>query len=169
MSVKIETRVKSAIIEDVLSLGYELEYIEYIKEGDEKILRVVIDNEKENITIDDCENVSRSIDEKVEQVMGAEAYLLEVSSPGVERKLKNEFLYKKYVGRHIHINLYKAIKEGKSIEGKLISYNEIDSSIVIRIDSNIDETVIPLKDIASGYTTYDFNAVLNKKEEKDKE
>lgn len=167
MASKIEEKIKLNIMQDILNLGYELEYIEYIKEGSNKVLRVVIDKQDSSISIDDCEKVSRTIDEKVEQVMGTETYVIEVSSPGVERKLKNEFLYQKYVGRHIHINLYKSIAEGKSLEGKLISFNTEKKSIVIRLDGKIDETEISLKDIASGYTTYDFSMALSNNNDKE--
>lgn len=155
MSVKLEENIKSEIFDILQDLGFEIEYIEYVKEGSDNILRVVIDKVGSDISIDDCELVSRNIDEKVEQGMGTVSYILEVSSPGLERELKNEYLYKKYKGYDIHIKLFEKIESGKEFDAKLIDYIDSTSEIVVMLDNK--EIKINIKDIASAHTAYDFS------------
>ena len=74
----------------VESLGYFLWDVEYVKEGADMYLRITIDSE-EGITIEDCEKVHRAIDPLLDEADPIEeAYHLEISSPGIERELKNE-------------------------------------------------------------------------------
>ena len=60
------------------------------------MLRVVIDKVGEAMWVEDCEKVSRAIEDIVDKNINQE-YVLEVSSPGLERQLKNIKLYKKYI------------------------------------------------------------------------
>jgi ribosome maturation factor RimP len=156
LSVKLEEKVKNSIIDVIHELGFDIEYVEYVKEGSDNILRVVIDKEGSDISIDDCELVSRQIDEKVEQSMGTVSYVLEVSSPGVERELKNEYLYKKYKGSNIHIKLFEKIDLGKEFDAKLVDYINDTKDVVIALE-NETERKINIKNIASAHTVYDFD------------
>lgn len=71
-------------------LGYFLWDVEYVKEGSEMYLRITIDSE-EGITIEDCEKMHRAIDPILDEADPIdEAYHLEISSPGIERELKND-------------------------------------------------------------------------------
>ena len=87
-------KIELKIVNKIENLGYMLEYVEFVKEGDNNILRVVIDKENENVSIDDCEKVSRAIEDDVDKEVKQE-YVLEVSSAGLERQLKNIKLFKK--------------------------------------------------------------------------
>ena len=62
--------------------------------------------------VDDCEKVSRLIEDPVDSLISKE-YVLEVSSPGLERQLKNMKLYKKYTGKEIFVKLYKKSEYAK--------------------------------------------------------
>ncbi len=168
MSFKIEEKIYECILQDVQSIGYDIEYIEYVKEGKDNILRLVIDKANSDISIDDCEKVSRYIDEKVEKNMKDEAYVLEVSSPGLERQLKNSRLYKKYIGKNIHIKVFKKTEYGKEFDAKLIDYIDDTHEVVVQIidDENKENIILNLKDISSAYTIYDFDALLKEKNNK---
>lgn len=156
MNRKIEEKIADEINERIQELGFEVEYVEYVKEGSQNILRVVLDKKEGNVTIDDCELVSRDIEEKVDSFMKSE-YVLEVSSPGVERQLKNLSLYHKYIGNEIYVKLFQKDEDGKEFTGKLISV-EGEKSIVIELANG--EKSILLDNIASAHTVYDFNRVL---------
>ncbi len=144
--------LEESLKKDVEDLGYELEYVECEKEGATQYVRIVIDNE-EGITTEDCEKVSRTLDEKVDKLVKYEAgYVLEVSSPGLERKLKNLKLYNKYLGRKVLIKVYEKINDQKEFVGILQKADE--NSIELQIE---DEVVnIEMKNISSGNTVYDF-------------
>lgn len=150
---KLTDNVEAKIIADVEALGYELEYTEYVKEGESKIYRVVIDKVGESLTTDDCEIVSRKIEDKVDSLMAKdEAYVLEVSSPGLERALKNNKLYKKYIGNNVRIKLYKKVQDSKELVGTLVESEE--DYIVVLVEN--EQIKIERENIACGNTVYEF-------------
>lgn len=91
--------------------GFELYDTEYVKEGSQYYLRAYIDKPG-GITIDDCETVSRYISDRLdEDDFINEAYILEVSSPGLGRQLKKDRHFEKSIGEEVEIHLYKGIPE----------------------------------------------------------
>lgn len=150
---KLTDSIEAKIVADVETLGYELEYTEYVKEGESKIYRVVIDKVGESLTTDDCEIVSRKIEDVVDSLMARdEAYVLEVSSPGLERALKNNKLYKKYIGNNVRIKLYKKVEDAKELVGTLVESEE-DYIVLLVEDKQIK---IERENIACGNTVYEF-------------
>ncbi len=117
---KIEEKVEDLIKKKIENIGYELFDVLYLKEGQDLILRIVIDNEK-GITLDDCEKVNNEIKDILDEAdLIQEQYLLEVSSPGIERLLRKEWQQKKYIGERVSIKLFKKDEDGnKNYEGIL--------------------------------------------------
>jgi ribosome maturation factor RimP len=112
---KVVENVEEKISSKVNELGFEIEYVEFVKEGDNNILRIVLDKPNGTISIDDCELVSRAVEDDIDKLVKTE-YVLEVSSPGLERQLKNIKLYKKYTGENINVKLFKKNEIGKEFE-----------------------------------------------------
>ena len=150
--------IEKIIIPKIEEEGFEIEYVEFVKEGDNNILRVVIDNPNGNVAIDDCEKISRKIEDDIDKNIDKE-YVLEVSSAVLERQLKNIKLFEKYIGSEVYVKLYKKLDDKKEITGILKSVN--DNNIVI--ESLEKEYIFNIKDIAVAHTIYDFdNAFKNK-------
>lgn len=149
---KLVDKVEEKITDTVKNLGYEIEYTEYVKERDNKIFRVVIDKENVSLTTEDCEKVSRAIEEDVDKSMKDEAYVLEVSSPGLERQLKNTRLFNKYLGSKILVKLFSKVEDKKELEGILKTADE-DS-----IELEVEEKTIKIerKNITCANTVYEF-------------
>ena len=98
---------------------YELCDIEFVKEGPNWYLRIFADKEG-GIAIDDCEIISRAVEAILDQKDPIEqAYILEVSSPGIDRPLKKAEDFEKYAGRIVDVKLYKPIDGEKEFQGKL--------------------------------------------------
>ena len=111
-------------------LGYFIWDVDYVKEGTEWFLRIEIDKE-EGIGIEDCEAYSRAIDPLLDEENYIEsAYRLEVSSPGIERSIKNDFHLSKCIGEVVEIKLFAAIEGCKVARGTLYSYDS--ESIVLK-------------------------------------
>lgn len=124
--------------------NYELVETEFVKEGANYYLRLYIDKEG-GFSINDCEKVSRYLEQKLEEDDFIDkAYILEVSSPGIDRVLKKESEYVKYKGRIVDIKLYKPINKIKEFQGELIGL--IDDKIVIKQDD--EEISFDKKDVA---------------------
>ncbi len=118
---------------------YNFEFIdtEYKKEGGQWYLRLFIDKEG-GITIDDCQIVSEELSPKLDEIDPIEhSYIFEVSSPGIERPLKNERDYKRNLNKIIEIKFYEPLFGKKVIEGILLNYNE--NSIKINYNGEIVE------------------------------
>lgn len=140
MANRVEEAVEKIAEEILANTDYELVDVEYVKERD-WFLRVYIDKEG-GIGLDDCQEVSGLLDEKLEELnIINDRYILEVSSPGLDRALKKEKDFKREMGKVVDITLYKAIDGEKMITGKLTGYTKD----IITIDETRE---IALKDIA---------------------
>ena len=141
-------QLKKLLKKFLANTDYELVDVEYVKERD-WFLRVYIDKEG-GIGLDDCQEVSGLLDEKLEELnIINDRYILEVSSPGLDRALKKEKDFKREMGKLVDITLYKAIDGEKMITGKLTGYTKD----IITIDETRE---IALKDIALVRLHIDF-------------
>ena len=110
---KIEEKVESLVKEKIEKIGYELYDVLYVKEGSNKILRIVIDSEN-GISLDDCEKVNNEIKETIDEANPIEEqYFFEISSPGIERLLRKDWQLKKFKGTDVNIKLFKKDENGK--------------------------------------------------------
>lgn len=158
MKGKVEGIIEPHILPIICELGFDIEYTEFVREGEDYIFRVVLDKESALISIDDCEMVSRRIEDVVDKYIDKE-YVLEVSSPGLERQLKNILLYKKYIGRIIHIKLFKKQYNMKEFEGILKEVDVDNCDIYVEVDDK--SLKLNINDISSAHTVYDFKEKLN--------
>ena len=148
MANRVEEAVEKIAEEILANTDYELVDVEYVKERD-WFLRVYIDKEG-GIGLDDCQEVSGLLDEKLEELnIINDRYILEVSSPGLDRALKKEKDFKREMGKVVDITLYKAIDGEKMITGKLTGYTKDFITIY-------ETREIALKDIALVRLHIDF-------------
>lgn len=137
-------KVEEYVMPIIEQNNYELVETEFVKEGANYYLRLYIDKEG-GFSINDCETVSRYLEQKLEEDDFIDkAYILEVSSPGIDRVLKKDSEYIKYKGRIVDIKLYKPIDKVKEFQGELIGL--IEDKIVINQDNK--EISFDKKDVA---------------------
>ena len=119
-----EKRTEELLLPILAGHGFELFYVEFVKEGSSWYLRSYIDKPG-GISIDDCETVSRALEKALdEEDFIAEAYVLEVSSPGLGRPLKKEKDYVRNEGREIDLRFYKSFEHEKELRGVLTSWTK---------------------------------------------
>ncbi|NLI89203.1 MAG: ribosome maturation factor RimP [Epulopiscium sp.] len=141
----IESIVAKYLEPIVAEYNYELVDIEYIKEGPNWYLRIYIDKPG-GITIDDCEKTSRALEEILDEKDPIEgAYILEVSSPGLDRPLKKAADFKRNIGKIIDIKLYTPHNNQKEYQGKLDRFEDNMVTIITEEDEAVS---FKLKDIA---------------------
>jgi len=110
--------------------------VEYVKEGSDYYLRAFIDKEG-GVTIDDCEAVSREFSDALDaKDLISEAYILEVSSPGLGRQLKKDRHLEYSIGEEVEVKLYEAIDGVKEFAGELKSFDK-DTINVVTADGEI--------------------------------
>lgn len=115
---------------------FEFVEVEFVKEGSDWFLRIYIDKPG-GIGLDDCQVISQEISPLLdEKDIIEQAYYLEVSSPGLERPLKNEGDFEKYKGEEVEVKVFKSIDGKKKFTGNLIGL--IDGFIVISGDKGAE-------------------------------
>ena len=127
-------------------LGYELADLELKLAGRDSLVRVFIDR-PEGVGLEDCETVSR----QVSAVLDVEDpvpghYVLEVSSPGLDRKLTKPAHYRRYVGDNIRVQLRFPIEGRRKFRGRLTAASE--ETIQIEVDGQLHELPIATIDTA---------------------
>ncbi len=149
---KIEEKVEQLVKDPIEKLGYSLYDVEYVKEGPEYYLRIYIDKES-GIDLNDCEKVSNEINEIIDKAdYIKEQYYLEVSSPGIERKLRKDKHLEQNISKNVEIKLFKKDNNGKKeYTGKLKAFNQ--EEIIIETDKEI---AIERKNIAQIKTIYEW-------------
>ena len=149
---KIEEKVEQLVKDPIEKLGYSLYDVEYVKEGPEYYLRIYIDKES-GIDLNDCEKVSNEINEILDKAdYIKEQYYLEVSSPGIERRLRKDKHLEQNISKNVEIKLFKKDNNGKKeYTGKLKAFNQ--EEIIIETDKDI---AIERKNIAQIKTIYEW-------------
>lgn len=142
------------IIQPILDAnGFELFDVEYVKEGSDWYLRFYIDKEG-GISINDCETVSRAYSDIVDiDDFIDDAYILEVSSPGLGRALKKDKHFQKSIGEEVEVKLFKAVDKKKEFTGLLKSF---DKSVVTIENEDGTEISFDRSNIALIRLTFDF-------------
>jgi len=120
------TKLLAPVIE---AQGVNLYDMEFLKEGADKILRLYIDSDA-GIDLNDCERVSRAAEAVLDEHDPIPtAYYLEVSSPGVERKLTKPEHFVRYTGHKIALKLYGPIDGRRKFSGLLTRYEDGNLSL----------------------------------------
>ncbi len=140
--VKLVEETSLPILEEK---GFEFVDCEFVKEGPDWYLRLYIDKEG-GITIDDCEVVSRQLDKLLGDDLTEQPYIMEVSSPGIDRVLKRDKEFIKYKDRLVEVKLYKPIDKSKEFTGSLVGL--VDGKVVIKDELGAEMT-FDRKDVAA--------------------
>lgn len=148
----IEKKTEELLKQIIENMGYDLYDVEYLKEGKDYHLCIYIDKEN-GIDILDCEKVNEVIDpilDKADYIK--DSYFLEVSSAGLERKLKRKEHFEKQIGKKIEVNLYSKVDDKKNIQGILKEYN--NDFLVLQTEQK--EIKINIEQIANAKSVFDW-------------
>ena len=148
-----ESRTEALLLPILEANNFELVDVEYVKEGSNWYLRAYIDKEG-GIAVDDCELVSRALSDLLDKEdFIEEAYILEVSSPGLLRPIKKDKDFERNMNKEIEIRTYRAINKSKEFYGLLKAY---DKDTVTITDEDGNETTFNKSDIALIRQALDF-------------
>ena len=147
-----EKRTEALIMPILDRNGFELWDVEYVKEGADYYLRAYIDKEG-GITIDDCVTVSRALSDELDKEDYIEdAYILEVSSPGLGRALKKDKDFDRSIGQSVDLKTYKAIDKVKEFSGVLKAHDKDSITLII----NDEDKVFAKSDVAKVNLSVEF-------------
>jgi ribosome maturation factor RimP len=156
--IDVVTRVTELAGPLAASLGLELVEVEYKSEGGRMVLRLFIDREG-GVALDDCSAVSRELAEilDVEDFIRGR-YNLEVSSPGLDRPLKKQADYERFVGRLVKIRTFELLPDDdgnmrKTFTGELLGL----AGGVVRLKLKEGQTAgVPLEKVAKANLEFEF-------------
>ena len=135
---QIEERTTALVTPILEANSFELVDVEYVKEAGSWYLRAFIDKPG-GITIDDCELVSRALSDKLdENDFIDDAYILEVSSPGLTRPLKKPKDYERNLGKPVDIRLFRAVGGCKEYSEVLLTAYT-DDTVTVTTESGTVE------------------------------
>ncbi len=138
---EIESTCEELVVPIIERHGFELVDVEYVKEGSTYYLRVYADKPG-GITIDDCVEISRELNPKLDayEKEFKDAYILEVSSPGLLRPLKKDKDFARNLGKMVEIKLYKPLAETKvkEFEAELKEFDDKIIKVILENDEEID-------------------------------
>ena len=148
-----EQKTEEILLPITEEYGFELVDVEYVKEGSTWYLRAYIDKPG-GIDINDCEKVSRRLSDLLyEKDYIEDAYILEVSSPGLGRPLKKEKDFKRSMGEEVEIRTYRMIDKQKEFTGVLTGYDA--DTVTIAMEDETEKT-FDRSDIALIRLAFDF-------------
>ncbi|MDC0225823.1 ribosome maturation factor RimP [Gammaproteobacteria bacterium] len=115
---EIKKSLEQALLEDIENKGYELIEIEQhsLRKGIKFVLYIDHDN---GIGLDDCISVSKASEMIIDEFIDPESYELEVSSPGLDRKLNKKEDFDRFIGKTIKIRLKEKLNDRKNFKGLL--------------------------------------------------
>ena len=162
----IEEKIENLVKPKIEELGYSLYDVQYVKEGQNYILRIFIEKPNGSIDLNDCEKVNNGINDLLDNANYIkEQYFLEVSSTGVEKTLRKEKHLEENIGKEIQMNLFKPIeidgKRQKEIVGILKSYNSENITIEInnKEKKEVQQIQVLKKDISQIKTVFDWDSI----------
>ncbi|MCI7267243.1 MAG: ribosome maturation factor RimP [Veillonellaceae bacterium] len=147
MAGRIEAEVEKIVEELLENTALELVAVDYVKERD-WYLRVFIDKEG-SVDLDDCQDLSRKLEELLDaQDLIKTSYILEVSSPGLDRELKKPRDFQREMGKDIDVSLFAPLDGKKVVTGPLSAY---DGETI-----NVGDMAIPMDKVAKVNLHIDF-------------
>ena len=128
-----EAKTEELLIPIAAANSVEIYDVEYVKEAGTWYLRIYIDKEG-GIFINDCELVSRALSEIMDQDDPIEdAYILEVSSPGLGRPIKKDKDFQRNLGDEVEVRTYKPINKQKEFVGLLDAWDK--ESVTLQMEN----------------------------------
>jgi len=150
--MEIVDRVRELVEPYLSQNGAELIDIIYRREQPGMVLRLLVDTPA-GITIDECEAINNYLSELLDsQNLIEEHYVIEVSSPGLDRPIKTDRDFERVMGREITANTFEPVDGKKEIEGTLVGMNKDE----VVLESDGISTVIPRQKIAVARLKLEF-------------
>ena len=142
-------KITPLIENTAMRFGYIPIEIEFVKENHRWFFRIYLYSKDKDVTLDDCEKVTRSLSDFLDELIPVK-YYLEVSSPGLERKFKSDKEFTYFNGRRISLKLKTPLEgeEEKIFKGEICDFNETDGLKFFRFEDG-KELQIPRDNIQS--------------------
>ena len=160
MEKKLEM-LEAKMEEHLKELWLELADIEYVPEGGYNYLRIYVEKPDGNTSLDDCVELSTRIDSIADELIN-EKFYLEVSTPGLERRLKKPGDFIRFTGKKVKIYTKSQIEGKKTFEGKL---EKFENETIFLLDSTEKVYEIPFSKLKKSHLIYEIPVNILESEE----
>ena len=148
---RIKEQIEELAESLVTSEGMELVDLEYRLEGKRWILRLFIDKPG-GVTVDDCACISRQFGDYLDvKDIIPQAYLLEVSSPGLNRRIRKKEDFSRFVGRKVRLHLRSPVEGRRKVVGNLEGIE--NETVIVTAE---DRWKVPLENIDKANLVHEF-------------
>ncbi len=155
--MKLDDTAQEQLTAMVAEEGLELLATEVVGSGPQTILRLVVDG-PDGVSLDKCASVSRQASAMLDvEDPIHHHYTLEVSSPGLDRKLYNVEDYKQYVGHRVRIRMAPSYREHRTVVGELLGTRQ---ETVRVFDDSGQEILLPIDEIFEARLEVDWNSIM---------
>ena len=146
--MSIVEKVKTIATKQAENTEFSLYDVEYVKEGTEFFLRIYFDIDG-GLTLDDCVLLSEKLAEELDKEdFISDKYYLEVSSPGIERDLRNLEEVTNSVGNHVYIKTYEKIDNQKEFYGDILAVEGEEITVEYKDKARVKKSTINYSKIA---------------------
>lgn len=157
--MKIETELKEQLADLVSGEGLTLLATEVVGSGAKTILRLVVDG-PQGVDLDQCAAVSRQASALLDVAEPvAHRYTLEVTSPGLDRKLYSDDDYAAHVGRRVKVRMKPSFREVRTAVGTLIGV--VDGRVEVELESG-EQCALPLDEVFETRLEVDWKEIFKK-------
>ena len=130
-------RVEQLVAPIAKEMGFDLWNIQFIKEGSQWYLRLYIDKDG-GVDINDCVDFTHAVTKPLDDAdIISQSYMLEVSSPGIERELIKDEHFEKYIGYPVMMRTIRAIDGVRDFNGILVSYENKEVCVKLQDDTTV--------------------------------
>ena len=151
---KVAETVTDFVLPIAHSEDLNLVDVEFLKEGSDWVLRIFLENKDGDLTIEECEKVSKALSIILDEEDPIDkSYILEVSSPGLERPLKTEEDFERFKGELIAVKTFKKINGEKEFVGILKNFDTDQITLMLE---NEEEITIDYNLVARANLTFEI-------------
>ncbi|WP_300358786.1 ribosome maturation factor RimP [Fusobacterium sp.] len=147
-------KIENIVLPVLKEMELELVDVEYLQEGGYWYVRIYIEKLDGDVSLDDCAEVSMKVEDDIDRLIDKK-FFLEISSPGVERPLKKEKDFVRFIGSKVKVSLKHKIDEKKNFEGILSKFE--NDTLFLSVDDT--ELEIPFKEVRKANLVYDFKDI----------
>lgn len=148
------SKIEEIVLPVIKEMNLELVDVEYMQDGGYWYVRVFIENPEGDISLEECAKLSLAVEEDIDKIIDKK-FFLEISSPGIERPLKKQKDFIRFIGSKIKVSLKHKIDDIKNYEGILKNF-ENDT---LYLETENKSLEIPFKEVRKSNLVYDFKDI----------
>ncbi len=158
--MRLKEELQNELAAMVKAEGLELLEVELVGSGPKTLLRLIVDGPA-GVTLDQCATVSRQASAFLDvEDPFSHRYTLEVTSPGIERKLYSEADYRRFAGRRVKVRMKPEFREHRVVTGELMG---IEGELIRVMTDGGDTIELPVESVFESRLQVDWQALMRER------